>query len=56
MQVRLYSNHPWRQGGGPREPFEQKVLDVLSQNGKDGAPSYHEFTELEGRPVYWRRR
>src|SRR5262245_36898605 len=53
MQVRLYSDHPWRQGGGPQDPFEQKVLDVLSEHAhaQDGVRSYHEFTTVEGRPV-----
>jgi serine/threonine protein kinase len=52
MQVRLYSDHPWRQGGGPRDPFEQKVLDLLSRKAeaKDGEITYHEFTEIDGRP------
>jgi hypothetical protein len=53
MQVRLYSNHPWRKTGGPHEAFEQQVLDVLSQKAQDGESklTYHAFTELEGRPV-----
>jgi serine/threonine protein kinase len=52
MQVRLYSDHPWRSDGGPRDPFEQKVLGVLSQKAResDSDMAYHEFTEIEGRP------
>src|SRR5262249_24522099 len=30
MQVRLYSDHPWRRDGGPRDAFEQLSLDVLA--------------------------
>jgi tRNA A-37 threonylcarbamoyl transferase component Bud32 len=52
MQVRLYSNYPWRQRGGPTDAFEQKVLRVLSEKAqaKDGEMTYFEFTEIEGRP------
>jgi hypothetical protein len=53
MQVRLYSNHPWRAGGGPHEEFEQKVLDVLTAKARAQEPdlSYHEFMQMDGRPV-----
>jgi hypothetical protein len=52
MQVRLFSKHPWRPGGGPKDGFEQKVLDLLSQKAHagDGDITYHEFTEMEGMP------
>ena len=52
MQVRLYSNYPWRQRGGPTDAFEQKVLGVLTEKAqaKDGEITYFEFTEIEGRP------
>ena len=46
MQVRLYSNYPWRQNGGPKDDFERKAIAVLQQN--PGQP-FHEFTEVEGR-------
>jgi serine/threonine protein kinase len=51
MQVRLYSDHPWRRGGGPKDAFEQKVLGVLFRRVQAGDDdiSYHEFTEIEGR-------
>src|SRR6185503_7406708 len=52
MQVRVYSDHPWRANGGPKDAFEKKTLDVLSQRAQHKEPelSFHEFTEIEGRP------
>jgi tRNA A-37 threonylcarbamoyl transferase component Bud32 len=52
MQVRLYSDHPWRADGGPKDVFEQKTLEVLSQKAqqKDADLAFHEFTEINGRP------
>jgi hypothetical protein len=52
MRVRLYSKHPWRREGGPKDPFEQRALDVLTEKAraKDGELTYHEFGEVEGRP------
>lgn len=52
MQVRLYSNHPWRKDGGPKDDFERKSLEVLSQKAqsKDADLAFHEFTEIQGRP------
>jgi hypothetical protein len=58
MEVRLYSNFPFRMQGGPRDAFEQRALDALQKNVKADAkrggaePSaYHEFGEKEGKPV-----
>ena len=34
MQVRLYSDHPWRKNAGPKDAFEQKVLDALAQKAR----------------------
>jgi hypothetical protein len=52
MQVRLFSKHSWRRGGGPRDPFEQNVLDVLSHKVRtsDSDLTYYEFTEIDGMP------
>jgi tRNA A-37 threonylcarbamoyl transferase component Bud32 len=52
MQVRLYSHHPWRPNGGPRDPFEHKTLAVLSAKAQENREelTYHEFTEIDGRP------
>jgi serine/threonine protein kinase len=52
MEVRLYSDHPWRQDGGPKDDFERTTLRVLSQKitDRDTDLSYHEFTQIAGRP------
>jgi serine/threonine protein kinase len=52
MQVRLFSDHPWRQRGDPKDAFEQKVLGVLANKAqaRDGDITYHEFTEIDGQP------
>ena len=53
MDVRLYSDHPWRKEGGPRDPFEAKALEQLrSQAGEDKSSlEYHQFTEEENLPL-----
>jgi hypothetical protein len=50
MQVRLYSDHPFRDrtDGGPRDQYERDALDRLRQD--PGRP-YHRFEEFQGRPV-----
>ncbi len=52
MQVRLYSEYPWRKNAGPADAFEQKVLDTLALKAQSDSNdlTYHEFTEIEGRP------
>src|SRR5262249_13942792 len=52
MQVRLYSDHPWRGGRPGMDPFEDKALRVLSERVRmnNADLTYYEFTELEGRP------
>ena len=51
IQVRLYSNHPWRKDGGPQDDFERKALEVLEEKARMREdPTYHEFTEINGRP------
>jgi tRNA A-37 threonylcarbamoyl transferase component Bud32 len=53
MQVRLYSNYPWRKNGGPKDDFEQKALATLSARAqqKESDLTLHEFTENQGQPV-----
>jgi predicted Ser/Thr protein kinase len=53
MQVRLYSNYSWRANGGPKDAFEQRVLEILSDRARhqNSDLTLHEFTEIEGRPV-----
>jgi hypothetical protein len=52
MEVRLYSDHPWRPDGGPKDDFERKTLQVLAQKVHDHNAdlTHHEFTEIDGRP------
>src|SRR5262249_17178809 len=50
MQVRLYSNYPWRKEGGPKDGFERKALDVLTEKAKEGELTFYEFTDIDGRP------
>ncbi len=52
IQVRLYSDYPWRPDGGPQDDFEKKTLAVLSEKAraKNVEVAYHEFTEIDGRP------
>lgn len=52
MQVRLYSDHPWRKNTPGKDSFEQKALGILSQaaHAKNADLAYYEFTEIEGRP------
>ena len=62
MQVRIYSDYPWRSDGGPQDPFEVRALNTLSSitntidvdsepHRPDLIRSYHEFTELDDEPV-----
>lgn len=52
MKVRLYSNYSWRPDGGPKDPFETHVLEVLSARAQQRSQdlTIHEFTEIDGRP------
>jgi hypothetical protein len=52
MKVRFYSNYSWRPNGGPKDPFEQRVLETLSDKAqrKNEDLTIHEFTEIDGRP------
>ena len=53
MQVRLYSDHPWRQDGGPKNDFERTALDKLrAQATREGSQlEYHEFSKQDGQPL-----
>jgi serine/threonine protein kinase len=50
MQVRLYSDHPFRtrKDGGPNDDFEREALDRLQQNPDE--PVYR-FGDFQGRPA-----
>jgi hypothetical protein len=50
MQVRLYSDYPWRfrKNGGPADDFEREALHRLRDNPDE--PVY-QFEEYQGRPV-----
>lgn len=52
MMVRLYSNHPWRKNAQPKDAYEQMVVDLLTKKASEKEPNltYHEFTEIDGRP------
>lgn len=52
MMVRLYSNYPWRKNAQPKDAFEQMVVDILTKKAgaKEADLTYHEFTEINGRP------
>ena len=53
MQVRLYSEYPWRKDIEPMDAFQKRALEELSERAESGRTdlSYHEFTEVDGRPV-----
>jgi hypothetical protein len=53
MQVRLYSDYPWRENGGSKDDFERRALVELGRRAATGddSRSYHEFTEKGGQPV-----
>jgi hypothetical protein len=51
IQVRLYSNHPWRRDGGPKDDFERRALTVLGAKARNQEEvTFHEFTVIDGRP------
>ena len=45
MQVRLYSDYPWRENGGPKTDFERAALDILQTRATASEPTleYHKF-------------
>jgi hypothetical protein len=50
MQVRLYSDFPWRtrKDGGPKDDFERDALASLRQNPTE---PYYRFEDFQGRPA-----
>lgn len=52
MQVKVYSDYPWRSDGGPKDEFERKTLDVLTEKAREkkGEVAYYEFSDIDGRP------
>src|SRR5262249_52357095 len=50
MQVRLYSDHPWkfRTNGGPADDFEREALRRLRENPDEPVFTFEEY---QGRPV-----
>ncbi|MBC8352622.1 MAG: protein kinase [Planctomycetes bacterium] len=53
MEVLLYSSHPWRRDADPKDDFQKKALVALETKVSNRAddPSFHEFTEKDGRKV-----
>lgn len=53
MQVRIYSDYPWREIGGPQDEFERQAVEELQNKVTAQAKdrSYHQFTEIDGRPA-----
>ena len=47
MQVRLYSDYPYRENGGPKSDFERAALDALQSRVSSGETvlEYHEFPD-----------
>jgi serine/threonine protein kinase len=52
MQVKLYSDHPWRKNRGSLDGFEKNALALLAQKAqaKEADLTYHEFSDIDGRP------
>jgi serine/threonine protein kinase len=55
QQFRLYSNYPWREGGGPKDDFQRDALAVLTERSRSqDAPrplEYHAFVSIDDRPL-----
>ena len=53
MKVRLYSDYPWREGGGPKDEFELTALEQLRAKVASAktAQEYHDFPKESGVPV-----
>ena len=53
MQVRLYSDFPWRKNGGAKDEFERAALDEMRRQAKQDSMdlSYFAFPEQDGQPV-----
>ena len=53
MDVRLYSDHPWRKDGGPKDLSEEEALANLRSLAiqNEETLEYHQFAEEEGLPL-----
>ena len=53
MDVRLYSDYPWRKDAGPKDQFEKQALKQLRSQVGEGKESleYHTFSNEEGLPI-----
>ena len=50
MEVRLFSQFPWRANGGPKDDFERRAIQALEQRRMVDR-EHHEFSEKDGRLV-----
>jgi hypothetical protein len=55
LQIRLYSQYPFRANGGPKGEFQEEALRVLTKRSRErraaGGPlEFHQFVTLNGRP------
>jgi serine/threonine protein kinase len=55
LQFRLYSNYPWREGGGPKDDFQREALAILTERSRQpDAPrplEHHEFVTVAQSPL-----
>jgi hypothetical protein len=53
MDVRLYSDYPWRKDGGAKDDFEKEALKQLRDQAdeEDSSLEYHQFSEEDGLPL-----
>ena len=64
MEVKIYSENPWRETCGPQDDFEKRALEALkcrnfvssdgqcaSVNATRDERSYYEFGKVDGKPV-----
>lgn len=47
MEVRLYSNYPWRENGGPKNDFERKALEEVSAENLE----FYQFPKDDGQQL-----
>jgi serine/threonine protein kinase len=55
LQFRLYSNYPWREGGGPKDDFQREALAILTERSRQPNPpkplEHHQFVTVDDGPV-----
>jgi hypothetical protein len=53
LQIRLYSQYPFRANGGPKDAFQRQALSVLAASTRQSSSpeqrEFHQFVELGGR-------